>query len=457
MNRVGALLASGSDRRLYALVHLAAMTLVILVAAACGGRRHGGGGEAGFGLRGTVRTDFGAVASANALAIQADGSIVAAGLAGRDFALARYTHDGRLDRGFGRDGKVVTDFGVPQAYPRGAVAVYPRGAVAVAMQADGKIVAAGGSGSDFALARYTPAGRLDRSFGTGGKVLTDVGARAADALEASWKNGARAVAIQDDGRIVAAGEGDGVFALARYMPDGRLDAGFGAGGKIVTDFGSKVGSSAANDAAIANAVAVQADGKIIAAGRSVQDFAFTRYMPDGRLDASFGTGGKVLAKVGYGDFAYATAVALQTDGKIVAAGETFSPDSDDLVIVRLTPRGRLDRSFSSDGIAGGVGGAPTNAVAMQRDDKVVVIGNGALLHRPWAAAALRRYTRSGHPDQAFGNGGLVWIRYAAAFQATAVVIQDDSKIVVAGDDHASRSGSSDFLLVRYKPDGSLDR
>src|SRR5438093_1223928 len=87
-------------------------------------------------------------------------------------------------------------------------------------------------------------------FGTGGKVLTDVGARAADALQASWKNGANAVAIQDDGRIVAAGEGDGVFALTRYMPDGRLDASFGTGGKILTDFGRKVRGSGANDAAI---------------------------------------------------------------------------------------------------------------------------------------------------------------------------------------------------------------
>ena len=420
----------------------------LLAVAACGGTRGGqvGSDRGGFGTGGKVRTDFGGDDVANALAIQGDGKIVVAGGTGSDFALARHTRKGRLDPSFGTSGKVVTDVGAP---PVKYLPPHP-GAKALAIQSDGKIIAAGGSGSDFALARYTPDGRLDRSFGTGGKVLTDVGARAADALQASWKNGANAVAIQDDGRIVAAGEGDGVFALTRYMPDGRLDASFGTSGKILTDFGRKVRGSGANDAAIANAIAVQADGKIIAAGRSAEDLALTRYMPDGRLDASFGTGGKVVAKVGSDDFDEANAIALQADGKIVAAGSTW-PRNPAWLVVRLTPRGRLDRSFGSAGVAGGrrTGGG-ASAVAMLRDGKMVVLGGVFVPETSTWSSALIRFTRSGHRDQAFGNGGSVRI------QGTAVVIQRDGKMVVAGE-ASSRSGSSDFLLLRYKPDGSLDR
>jgi uncharacterized delta-60 repeat protein len=449
MNRLSAFHASGSGRRC-SLRHLAAIAVITALAAtACGGG-HVDRGRAGFGSGGKVRTDFGAVAGANALAIQRDGRFVAAGLAGRDFALARYTHDGRLDQSFGKGGKVVTDFGAPSA------GGHARGAVAVAIQADGTIVAAGGSGTDFALTRYTPTGRLDRSFGTGGKVLTDVGARVRAADDgASWKNGASAVALQDDGRIVAAGAGDGVFALARYLPDGRLDASFGTGGKVVTNFGGKVtGGGAYADAAVANAVAVQADGKIIAAGRSANDLALTRYLPDGRLDASFGTGGKFVAKLGFDDFDEAKAVALQADGKIVAAGSSW-PRNGYWLVVRLTARGRLDRSFGSDGIAGSSNGG-AGAVAMQRDGKMVALGDVFVPETEIWSSALIRFTRSGHPDQAFGNGGSVRIGLAGHRQGTAVVIQHDGKIVVAGN-ASSRSGSSDFLLVRYKPNGDLDR
>jgi uncharacterized delta-60 repeat protein len=204
----------------------AAIALIPLVAAACGGG-NGGGGRAGFGTAGKVRTDFGGDDIANALAIQPDGKIIAAGRTGSAFALARYTRDGRLDRRFGSGGKVVTDFGAPAGKD---ALLSPHGAAAVAIQGDGKIVAAGGRGSNFALARYLPDGRLDPTFGEGGKVVTDVRAHP-NQFDAYWERGANAVAIQPDGKIIAAGAGPRDFALARYTREGRLDRSLAAAAK----------------------------------------------------------------------------------------------------------------------------------------------------------------------------------------------------------------------------------
>jgi uncharacterized delta-60 repeat protein len=146
------------------------------------------------------------------------------------FALARYRPDGQLDPTFGSGGKVVTDFGTP-AHKSGRGAE-PRGAAALAIQGDDKIVVAGGTGSDFALARYRPDGQLDPTFGSGGKVVTDVGARPGS----YERSGANAIAIQPDGKILAAGTGPHDFALVRYTRDGRLDRSFGGGGEVFTDF-----------------------------------------------------------------------------------------------------------------------------------------------------------------------------------------------------------------------------
>src|SRR5207245_943210 len=177
---------------------------------------------------------------------------------------------GDLDATFGTGGRVLTDFG------GGA------GARALALQADGKIGATGFTSSDFgtrrrfALARYNPDGSLDR------QVVTSF----ADRDEAS------ALALQSDGKIVVAGfsgaGGRQDFALARYNPDGSLDPSFGSGGRVLTDFGGYDEASA---------LALQSDGKIVVAGFSDVvgfGFALARYNPDGSLDPSFGSGGRVL-------------------------------------------------------------------------------------------------------------------------------------------------------------------
>ena len=192
------------------------------------------------------------------MVLQTNGKIVVAGHAGDDFALARYNTNGSLDTTFSGDGKQTTDFGDSD------------GANAVGLQADGRIVAVGFTGggvnSAFALARYNPNGSLDTSFSGDGKQTTGFGGFAR----------ANGVAIKSTGRIIVAGGGgaSGDFAIARYNPTGSLDTSFSGDGKQTTDFGG-AGERA-------NAVALQGDGNIVAAGvglgaYATRDFALARY------------------------------------------------------------------------------------------------------------------------------------------------------------------------------------
>ena len=280
--------------------------------------------DPGFGEAGKVTTDFaGGFDQAHDVAIQADGKAVVVGATNSnpfdinssdDFALARYEVGGSLDQSFGDGGKVTTDFA--DSFDQ---------AEAVAVQDDGKVVVAGvtesGSG-DFALARYAPDGTLDQDFGNGGKVRTDFGG----------SDLAYALALQSDGKAVVAGfsnigDPSRDFALARYDTDGTLDQDFGNGGKVRTDF---VGGESPDTPDSANAVTIQPDGKIVAAGYAdnnqafaSQDFALARYETDGALDPDFGNDGKVMTDLGY-DSEGASGLVVQPDGRVMAAGYSES-------------------------------------------------------------------------------------------------------------------------------------
>jgi uncharacterized delta-60 repeat protein len=335
-----------------------------------------GSSDTTLGTDGKVTTDFaGRDDEVQAVAIQKDGKIVVAGsayLAGTllDFALARYNQDGSLDTTFGTDGKVTTDF-----------AFNNDGGVALAIQGDGKIVIAGYMnvperfGIDFALARYNPDGSLDPTFDGDGKVTTDF---------AGSSDVASSLAIQSDGKIVAAGRagGSGIdFALARYNDDGSLDTTFDGDGKVTTDFVTPAGSSRGD---FAQAVAIQGDRKIVAAGYSIAsrdfDFALARYNPDGSLDVELGHYGTVNTDLGSIDDS-AHGLAIQRDGKIVVSGTTTVTETRtaDFALVRYTPDGFLDPTFGGgDGtvmtdFAGGDDAA--TAVAIQRDAKIVAAGD----------------------------------------------------------------------------------
>jgi uncharacterized delta-60 repeat protein len=280
---------------------------------------------------------------ASDVAIQKDGKIVASGASGKHSALARFNARGNLDASFGQGGTFATSFG----------------AAALAIQADGKIVTVGtaliSGGFYFALSRYRAEGGLDPTFGTGGKVLTSFG----------FGSLARALAIQPDGKIVAAGEaGFSDFALARYNDDGKVDASFGSGGKVLTDFTPATNCSGCEKSKDSiHALAIQADGKIVAVGssdahgncddrgHSCDNFALARYDVDGSLDPSFGSGGKVVT--GFvrrpphePSSSLGEAVAIQKNGKLLVAGLVAGYD---FALARYTTGGRLDRSFGSGG------------------------------------------------------------------------------------------------------------
>lgn len=260
-----------------------------------------------FGLGGIVTTNFGTNAVGTSLAIQEDGKIIVTGCANSSspqsiFALARYNMDGILDSEFGIGGQVTTPFGGNDL------------SYSVAIQSDGKILVAGASwmtsiGFGFALGRYNTDGSLDNSFGVGGKVSTTFGT-----IESrGWS-----VAIQADGKIIVVGDvwnGSGRdFGVARYNTDGSIDNSFGMDGKVITSFGP--GSSTPHS------VLIQADGKILACGDDDSVFVMARYNTDGALDNSFGISGKVTTVMSMGGSGQSA--TIQPDGKIIIAGSGSS-------------------------------------------------------------------------------------------------------------------------------------
>ena len=355
----------------------------------------------------------------------------------------------------GEPGVVDTSFnGGKQIVPVAEGEAYAR---AIAVQADGKVVTVGmtttnAGGADFAVVRHLRDGTLDPSFGTGGKVVTAIGAaRASDE--------AYAVAIQADGKIVVAGStattgADLDFALARYNADGTLDAGFGNGGKVVTSFGSSTDR--------VQTIAIQADGKIVAAGDSDRgtatsgvDFALARYNGDGSLDNGFGTAGKVTTAIralSARDSVYA--LLLQPVGnetRIVAVG-----GEGDFSAARYTANGTLDNTFGSGGkianlfVTATIGAA--RAATLTADNKIVIAGH---IQEDFALA---RLNVDGTLDAGFGTGGKVITPMAAANwdEATSVVRQADGKLLVGGWVYAGPGTKGNFAVLRYAPEGTLD-
>ena len=407
-----------------------------------------------FGTDGKVLTDFDhSTDIANAVAIQADGKLVVVGttyqdndFSDEDFAVARYNPDGTLDKTFGVGGKVQTDF-------PGLAAV----ASSVVVQPDGKIVVAGGAfplftfAGDFKVARYNPDGSLDTSFGDGGIVTTTFpeGSYASD------------VALQADGKIIAAGtvfvdfnpgeSSNTDFALARYNPDGTPDATFGNGGQVSTDF------LGLEDDAFS--VLIQPDGKIVAVGSAndpatFYDFAAVRYLSNGTLDTTFGVAGKVHTDFGDQNFDRARSAALQPDGRIVAAGFAISQNGgiQNFAVTRYASNGVLDTSFGTDGMTQIDFGSccqSANKVLLQPDGKIITVGY-ANTESSDSDFLLARLTSDGSLDPTFGAGGKVRTSFGDLNGgANGAVLQPDGKIVAVGFQATGLELFADFALARY--------
>jgi len=401
-----------------------------------------------FGSAGKVVTDFGGFDDARAIAIQADGKIIAAGAGGQAlFVLARYNLDGSLDSAFGSGGKVATPF-------PGAAAIN-----AITIQDDGRIVAVGGvfiatAGYDFAIARYLSDGSPDYSFGSSGHVITD--------LESN-SDVATGVAMQASGKILVVGSRVSPtvgfdFALIRYNVDGSLDGSFGVGGRVITAL------YGGNE--LASGLIVQPDDKVVVAGTAINfptgfsDFALVRYDADGTLDDSFGSHGKATA--GFVNAA-AFAIGIQSNGKLIAAGTVTNFEraaAQEFALVRYGSDGSLDTSFGSAGKTTtpffGISDV-AKGLAIQVDGRIVVCGstltNPTTLTRDFALA---RYNADGMLDVSFGSGGKVTTDFFGSDEeARGVAVQKDGRVVVAGGSSNDRASlTDDFELARYKSDGT---
>jgi len=291
---------------------------------------------------------------------------------------------------------------------------------------------------------------------------------------------ANSLAIQNlDGKIVVAGQANNsshsAFALARLnAADGSLDTTFGSGGRVLTTFNLNLNGATFDLASAASAIAVQSDGKILAAGTalssltqsSANSMAVARYTTAGILDTNFGIGGKVTASVGTNG--NISSMVLQSDGKIVVAGTVVRPGTgSDFLVTRLLSSGGLDTTFGATllpnltgSVTADMGGQESaNAVIMQPDGKIVVAGNTRI--PGLSSFAVARFAANGRFDNTFGGIGRVTTDFPGSTNASAnaIAIQSDGKIVLAG---SVRNGAflsiptHGFALTRYTTNGVLD-
>jgi uncharacterized delta-60 repeat protein len=396
-----------------------------------------------FGGDGKVSTDFtNSYDPGYTVAIQDDGKIVVAGETAPEngspkFALARYNPDGSLDSTFSKNGKRHTDITPKEDVVYG-----------VAIQDDGKIVVAGVAAQDslkskFALARYNTDGSRDTTFSGDGKLTTAFTKKG----DIAW-----GLTLQDDGKIVAVGDAGAngnhaKMALARYLPNGILDPSFGGDGKVRTDF-----TPAPEDGL---AVAITAQDKIVVAGGNGfglenEKFALARYESDGSLDSTFGGDGKVTTDIARGpDVAFA--LALQTNGRIVVAGGASQGLSNPRwALARYNLNGRLDPAFGDNGkIVTDFTPYDDGAYAMklQDDGKIVAVGLAGFDFEDGGSFAVARYETNGVLDTTFGGDGKVVTDFARGYDsAYSVAIQSNGRIVVAGQAGAR---DTNFAVVRY--------
>ena len=446
---------------------------------------------------GTVETDFNEFTDiAYSAALQPDGKIIAAGatvVAGDyNFAVVRYNADGSLDNSFSADGKLSF-----------SIDTLSNGCYATAMQNDGKILLAGYTtiesyiNTDVAVVRLNEDGSFDTSFANDGILIIPMG---------PGNDVARSISILSDGKILIGGDtqtgngydmmvircnpdgssdssfnstgiafidyeshddfGYGIainsvndkivvcgaatigvqtdLAVASLEPDGSVDNGFGFDGEVSFDFG--------NASNVCYNIAVQSDGKIILAGETINgglDAAVMRLNQDGSRDSTFNENGLVIFSDPYNYSEYFRPLVLQTDGKLVVGGEL---DFNFWSMFRLNPDGSTDSSFNEDGKVITEFSGTLTSLALQADGKIVAAG---YCYSPvygdnedWAVA---RYNVDGTLDSTFGGDGIVTFDYEHDSQwAYDVLVQPDGKIVVAGELDQSTG------IIRLNPDGSFD-
>jgi uncharacterized delta-60 repeat protein len=329
------------------------------------------------------------------------------------------------------------------------------GARAGTLNPDGSLVMAGygNSGATSVLARMTFAGAADAGFGSLGLVVYNFNDHLNDELHA--------IARMNDGRFVACGQmgGSGTdFLVARFTGDGSLDTSFNFSGYVDTTFLTTGVAGLLVD--VCNAVTVQSDGKIVAAGYTTETgpehVALVRYNTDGTLDGGFGSGGKldINASVGPTVDSSAQALLIQPDGKLLIGGNAEGPSNSDLLVLRLNGDGTLDQSFGDHGIArNSIGGFDVgNAMVLQPDGRIVLAGQSD------GDFALARYTSTGALDASFGTGGVVKTPLGPGQDiAYGLTLMPWGRLVAVGTSRISTTAQGNVIAaVSYNGNGSLD-
>jgi uncharacterized delta-60 repeat protein len=396
-----------------------------------------------FGNHGIITTSFDFSSSISSLALQADDKIVATGSVytndGGDFALARYNADGSPDLSFNSAGKTISNFGfldVPSS---------------VVVNSNGKIYV-GGSSADisgflhFRIARYDEGGSLDPSFNGGtGSIFPGFGD--------SYDN-LTSIRLDSDGKIVAAGYTNlsmtsNDIEVIRVNSDGTIDNNFGTSGNgLVT-------ADIASGEDQCNFLVIQADGKILTGGSNAiftntVTFTFTcfRFNTDGSADVTFDNAGSLNDFVPLSNSSYGP-VFRQADGKLLAVNFVNDGTNNRPFLKRLNANGTLDSSYGQNGqqeINSAVG-----VMYFQPDGKLLAL---AYFPQDNNDIALLRYDLDGTLDQTFGNGGMVTSDFGGNESASVAAFQPDGKIIISAIERDDNG--SDFLIVRYNVDGSVD-
>jgi uncharacterized delta-60 repeat protein len=389
--------------------------------------------DASFDLDGKVLTAFNTNDSyGSSVAMQADGKILVAGSNSTNLLLARYHAATTFNE---NNGKVYANIGTSEDI-----------ANALTIRPNGKILTGGytqnGAHKDFALAQFNSDGSLDYTFGNNAKIISSFLANTDETI--------RALAIQSDGKILAAGTiGTGTaanFIVARYLADGSgLDMSFGTNGYMNVDI---------NVTDELTCIVLQPDGKIVAGGASNNDFALIRLNTNGTLDPTFGTGGRVTTNMG--DVDKITAIALQADGKIVVVGSvnSFTPFAYTIGLALYNPDGSLDNAFDGDGkrtLNVGVGTVDTPTCIVIQPDGKFLVGMTTGVGSATSDIGVMRFNTNGSTDATFGSGGVALIDFNGIDICRGIAIHPNGKIVVVG-----AANISTMAFARLNSNGTID-
>ncbi|QQE91253.1 M10 family metallopeptidase C-terminal domain-containing protein [Azotobacter chroococcum] len=388
------------------------------------------------------------------LAPQPDGKILLAGQSynpvssNDDFSVARLNADGTLDTSLDSDGKAIVDIG--GSNQGRSLTVLP----------DGKILLSGSSNGDFSVIRLNTDGSLDTSFGSDGKATFDLGR----------DDYVYSMAMQPDGKILVTGRSDNGsddnFGVIRLNADGTLDTSFGSDGKAIFELGYSDDQGHSVTVLPDGKILMAGSSYDYSENSTYFDLSVIQLNADGTLDTSFGSGGEATADID-GNDDLGNSLLVQPDGKILVAGRSYNPDYDtEFSVARLNANGSLDASFGSDGKASfalGKGYAQVNSLALQPDGKILLAGQSYNPDNATYDFSVIRLNVDGSLDTGFsGDGKAIFDIAWGNDEGHSLTVQPDGKILVSGysynpSGNGYDSSRYDFSVIRLNADGTLDK